>query len=90
MQLKVSWITYTHDNLNSPRASATSSNELLIYGLGMDKGRRSNHLLEVQWLQIIKKYMHSLCQYNKIHNYYDLFPIGIMPRLSVMGVADSP
>ena len=42
----------------------------------MDKGRRSNQLLEVQSLQIIIIIMHSLCQYSTIHNYYDLFPVG--------------
>ena len=60
MQLKISWITYTDDSLNSPRASATSSmnypTDIIIYSLGMDKGRRSNQLLEVQSLQIIIKH----------------------------------
>ena len=68
MQLKISWITYTDDNLNSPRGIATSSNELpnwIIYGLGMDKGRRSNQWLEIKLLQIMQ-----------IQQNYNLFPIG--------------
>ena len=42
---------------------------IIIYSLGMDKGRRSNQLLEV-YIIIKHEFIMS------IHNYYDLFPIG--------------